>query len=226
MSQSFGPPLSISSPITQSGRVVINAVKDTYSIYKRRHSNTTGDATDEDQLFHVLPHELAFRDMDRRYESQTNSYDNRVAVITSVNGADQEAMRNMAFMGVAATRALHDENNPHNNEEDCVVQVGGLCTVINNSSSAIAAGDWVCYDFPNLDDTYIHAEGVPSKKRTAIVRSLNDILGRGAGTSAATDTYLSGYLMGERLARNRVFGRAMSTAQSGEQLDILLGTIC
>ena len=58
------------------------------------------------------------------------------------------------------------------------------------------------------------------------MRSLNDILGRGAGTTTDPDTYLSAYLMGERLARNRVFGRAMSTAQSGEQLDILLGTIC
>jgi plastocyanin len=225
MSAGFGPPLSINSPITQSGRVVVNAVKDAYSIYRRRHNaHPDGGDVSQDQFFHVLTHELAFRDLDRTYETRSTAYDNRLAVVTSWNGGKPQSAdsdHDVAFVGVAATRALHDEASQHANEEDCVVQVGGLCTVLNNDDAQIAAGDWVAWDWPG---GAVHTEGAPAAKRTFRVRSLNSLLSDFDGKDTA-DKELK-LMLGNVLLANRVIGRAMSTARPGDQLDILLGSYC
>ena len=150
----------ITSPITQSGRVVINARKDTYSIDKRMREITTHDEDNKigwgasdgiaDENFSVLPHEIAVYDCVRMYESRL-AREESIPVITSANGLTannwqiNDDAEGVAFMGVAMSRALHDSRNAARNEEDCTVQVGGLCTILNNGGEDIKAGEWVAY---------------------------------------------------------------------------------
>ena len=198
----------ITSPITQSGRVVINARKDTYSIDKRMREITTHDEDNTigwggsdgiaDENFSVLPHEIAVYDCVRMYESRL-AREESVAVITSANGLDvnnwqiNDEAEGVAFMGVAMSRALHDSRNAARNEEDCTVQVGGLCTILNNGGKDIKAGEWVAWDYPEPDMYLVPTEtatntvpngqmyrpatlGTPYSKCQFRVRSYNEMV--------------------------------------------------
>ena len=135
----------------------------------------------------------------RLYESRL-AREESVPVITSANGlkADDwqvnDEAESVAFMGVAMSRALHDSRNAARNEEDCTVQVGGLCTILNNGGDNIKAGEWVAWDYPEPDmflqasatagDNLVANEnayreptlGTPHTKCQFRVRSYNEML--------------------------------------------------
>jgi len=153
----------ITSPITQSGRVVVNAMKDGFSIMKRQRNAARTDDVMDDANYHVLVHELAFIDRDRKFENRMGQ-DSRVPIITSVNGMDSLAY--IQFVGVVGSRALHDSRNNTLNEEDCTVQIGGLCTVMNLSPLTIEVGDWLTW---TSSQPASRVQGVQKTKKTLTV---------------------------------------------------------
>ena len=188
----------VSTPITQSGRVVINARKDTFSITNRVVASNAGDPSDfsrdtADENFSVLTHEIAMYDTERHYEPHA-MHEESVPVVTSMNGLPHERGETLpkcytlyhgsvtgdrfTFMGIAGSRALHDSQDAARNEEDCTVQVGGLCTTINNGPEPIRVGEWVCWDYPVPDSiatkmsyASVKTLGVPFTKSQFRVRS-------------------------------------------------------
>jgi hypothetical protein len=175
----------ITTPITQSGRVVINARKDTFSIMHRTNHLNSGGTSEfgnsaVDENFSVLTHEVAMYDNMREFEAQVN-HEESVPIVTSLNGHEDYAgeqnvydlaMSNPAsdrftFMGIVGSRALHDSQNGARNEEDCTVQVGGLCTVINSSSDVIRVGEWVCWDYP-VPETVAQSNGYEAIKTLGV----------------------------------------------------------
>jgi hypothetical protein len=181
---------AVTAPVTQQGIVVFNAQKDSYSIDQR--VSATGDRRGEgglnanagqvaDDNFHVLQHELALchkleyrGDVNRDSRPVVTSYNGFIA-----SGADQ---KKFTFAGVAATRALHDQYNSVNNEEDCTVQIGGMCTVLNNGAGNIKFNDWVIWDYPALDEAGLPQQpvtpmyGCPGTKLQFRVQSLDTLL--------------------------------------------------
>ena len=167
-SASLLPGNQIVNPITQSGRVVLNARKDTHSIDRRvrlltEHPNDPsseiawGGANGvHDENFSVLTHEIAVYDCTRDYELRLGGAES-VPVVTSANGMTVENWdiasytKGVTFMGIAGSRALHDSRNASRNEEDCTVQIGGLCTIVNNGGAPISVGEWVAWDYPEPD---------------------------------------------------------------------------
>lgn len=254
MSASSGAGMyTVNSPITQSGRVVYNAQKDTFSIQRRRrtldrnHSMHYGSEHDTDECYSVLAHELAMFDNNRDFAVQRR--DNRIPIITSANGLyhagenhelSRKTESTISFLGVASSRAIHNESNAAANEDDCTVQCGGLCTVVNNGDRVIRAGDWVCWDFPTKDNNEFSAvQGTPANKQTfRIVSEKNLTLTYTSGVSglrfdADDEVAMNQLLLGsieynsmKDLVRSRVIGRAMSSGDRGAMIDILLGSLC
>lgn len=259
----------VQSPITQSGRVVLNAQKDEYSIQRRRRAQLEESSvgnTGIDPIMHthggcdddysIMSHEIACHDSDRRYEHRMARHES-VQVVTSANGFSQKHYSldpnenpdpTVSFMGIAGSRARHNERDAQSNETDCVVQIGGLCTIINNGPKQIRVNEWVCWDFPqsdyNKDGTpveveYFQQQGVPFSKRQFIVRGHTEFLGSVLGgdqssrlTSRNIDPLLTvmevkkSQELTMTLTAGRIFGKAMNTATVGGQLDILLGAHC
>lgn len=311
------PGNQIVNPITQSGRVVLNARKDTYSIDRRvRKISQASDIAEEqiawgahdgvlDENFSVLTHEIAVYDCKRDFELRLTGGES-VPIITSANGMEVDAWNfddqteSVSFMGIAGSRALHDSRNAARNEEDCTVQIGGLCTIVNNGGAPITVGEWVAWDFPepdyyktltnpmmqNDDRQYEPILGTPFSKRQFRVRGYNAFLqsllsgnlddstkrstaqfyadehnaeirecdkerisslvtsqkhlqehlteflrltDRSGGGTALTQVQsleTQGLLQATAMTRKlegRIFGRAMSTAQPGEPIDIFIG---
>lgn len=311
------PQGNVQNPITQSGRVVINAAKDEYSIQARRSLMRTQsdivpqtlqkigwNGNDDDNDFSVLTHEIAVHDNRRDFESRLARHES-VQVITSANGLTMEDFKignmdpmkvpRISFVGIAGTRARHNETSLAANETDCVVQIGGLCTIINNGPLPIRVGEWVCWDFPepryDLNGQPATAQrqrqqGVPDSKAQFRVRGYNAFMtslikgcdptsideqdmsyecmmsdtarlnttaehgsalhrlakfvefGNSEETSnvvqalytpmlqSTTGNILKAQNIAREVSAGRVFGKAMSTSQPGQQLDILLGAHC
>ena len=246
---------AVTNPVTQQGIVVVNARKDSYSIASRIDSDRGTRHTDED--FHVLTHELAFtHSVDYREELGEES----VGIVTSSNGIlDMPDIQDddrflkvfeerltgtpstlpVRFVGVAATRALHDSYNSVNNEEDCTVQIGGMCTVLNNGPRTISANDWVMWDTPTTKRDRVY--GAPDTKAQFTVDSfsyikdnhdelLDDWHDAPNGLNAKmliVSMAMSGMPFPQIFStENIVIGRAMNNSAPGAQLDILLGAHC
>jgi hypothetical protein len=192
-----GNPQTIESPITQSGRVIINGVKDMYDIGQRENA-----AQQHAECFSLLTHELAFHRTNRDHENALYR-DSRVPVITCFNGA-KETDR-YTFVGIIGSRALHDPKNRLLNEEDTTLQIGGLCTVMNNGDTTFKVGDYVSYkggigangSTPKQETNNKNVLGVPRMKQLAQITAL---------------TTTSQVLV----------GRAMSSSRPGQPLDMLL----
>jgi hypothetical protein len=102
-----------------------------------------------------------------------------VGIITSSNGMEKDKLIEARFVGIAATRALHDSYNSVSNEEDCTVQIGGMCTVLNNGRYPVTMNDWVMWDTvlfvgPGEDDFGgEQVYGAPKSKEQFTVLSAN-----------------------------------------------------
>jgi hypothetical protein len=220
---------AVTSPVTQQGIVVFNAQKDAYSISQRmqilQQSDTPEDLFgykfgQQDDLFHVLPHEIAMC-----HEVEFRSGENRDSrpIITSLNGiVRKDAGAKLTFAGIVATRALHDSYNAVGNEDDCVVQIGGMVTILNNGAKTIPFNAWVMWQFPLIHGTDDGVEqervyGAPDGKQQVMVHPYD----KSDRIGTETDHVLSG-----DYPRDRIFGRAMCSAEPGQQLDILLGAHC
>jgi|TARA_B110000211_G_scaffold212001_1_gene251315 hypothetical protein len=233
---------AVTNPVTQQGIVVLNARKDSYSIATR---NREGAHADEN--FHVLQHELAFT---HEVQFRADVGEESVGIITSSNGMDKSSidafLLEARFVGIAATRALHDSYNSVSNEEDCTVQIGGMCTVLNNGQQPVTMNDWVMWDtvlFVGPGEQDFGGEqvyGAPKTKEQFTVLSANwlssnyERLRHEAGEPAALHGLganaigmikeKQGYGGMAHVQSNVIFGRAMNNAQPGAQLDILLGS--
>ena len=201
MSQYYGgASRSIESPITQSGRVVLNGVKDLYTIAQRNFQGQ-GEERPSDDHFSLMTHELAFYDSQRTYENLQYK-DTRVPVFTCFCGMDSAVALDAEFIGVIGSRAIHSTTNQALNEEDTTIQVGGLCTIMNNGGDTICPGDDITARVPyygaNLLSPANHVLGTPKGKAVALVYKKR------------------------RGDYHPVIGRAMSHSKPNSPLDMLL----
>ena len=222
---------SLSNPITKSGRVVFNAKKDTRHIRVQQFGSKKGSFSDKkasDELYNILNHEIAVHVSGGAHnQHRMNSYGGAISVLTSCNGwpyklkdssepgklftPDADDKYEVTFAGIAATRALHDTKDMSRNEEDCVVQSGGLCTLFNGGDDSIDVNQWVYWDFPDPEKTsrtFAQPEGVPKDKKQFVPRPFTKAM--------KSDSKYFDY-------RNRIFGRALSRAKPGQSFDVLLG---
>ena len=202
---------TVRSPITQSGRVVFNAQKDPYAIWEREQPGNAAEfPKDCDECYSVLTHELAFHYTERKFQNEPGSGD-RLPVITSFNHVPAEERKAYTFIGVVSSGARHDSTSQAANEEDCTVQIGGLCTVVNNSEGKIEAGTPVYVNTWDLKQgQQVRVLGTPARK---LVATITD---KPYQTANATTEYRA----------NQYLGRAMCNAVKGAAVDILLGSQC
>ena len=151
---------------------------------------------DGDEVYNVLNHEIAITVA----ASATSAFsyaplDGSISVITSVNNVTHSMIGQqhkqiadaiginylpgasddwkVSYAGIAATRALHDSKNSARDEEMCVVQCGGLCTIFNGGDYIIRANDWVMWDMPKSPTAggkrqWAQPEGTPASKLTFV----------------------------------------------------------
>ena len=203
---------TIRSPITQSGRVVFNGQKDPYTIWQRTNDSSCKDKhpADCDECYSVLTHELAYHHTVRHYETNASAGD-RLPIITSFNHVSAEKARSeFAFIGVVSSGARHSGVSQAANEEDCTVQIGGLCTVINNSEDKINAGQPVYATTYELDVDKVKVLGTPHAKVVARL----------------SNKPFQNTKDGQVYQPNQYVGRAMSSAVKGAAIDLLLGSQC
>lgn len=212
---------TIESPVTQSGRVIINAQKDQFSIHTRQNACKLPD-----EHFHVLTHEIAFHDTERTFENSAYTNDSRVPVVTNLATAEPGQPDRFRLLGVVGSRALHNSTNAMLNEEDCTVQIGGICTVLNNSLNPIKVGDIIGVEIPiektKIGDDYVRHLGTAHQKMVARVMAFTD----GASAANLFKTVPGDVDWNEAdLNTNflpQILGRSMSSAKSGDPFDLLL----
>lgn len=119
-----------------------------------------------DENYNVLNHEIALHiSVGKPNYHVVAPHDGSVTAITSINGwsnpegfegksavpaivretlglvwlpaPHSEEAGGVTFAGIAATRAQHDSSDMAANEEDCVLQTGGMCTIYNNSTLTV-----------------------------------------------------------------------------------------
>lgn len=119
-----------------------------------------------DENYSILNHEIALHlETGAHVYHVVAPHDGSVTAITSINGwsnpegfegksavpaivretlglvwlpaPHSEEAGGVTFAGIAATRAQHDSSDMAANEEDCVLQTGGMCTIYNNSTLTV-----------------------------------------------------------------------------------------
>jgi len=229
----------ITSPITHAGRVVYNGIRNFLETRRRMHMRGLmrvyeDEAVDKNpENFSIQPYELCFRWNESLNKIHTPN-DTDMAVFSSANGiglsahtyghlvhksnTDREAqmIKNLHFAGVACNRALYDPSN-HANEEGLAVQVGGLQTIYNTGEGQIFAGDLVMWDKPVANKKTSMSHG--HRPRIPGIRHEKLLFGVKRWDFATPANF-------DFEASQRIIGKAMSTAKSGQPFDILLGRYC
>jgi hypothetical protein len=141
----------------------------------------------------------------------------------------------VSFAGVASTRALHDSRDMARNEDDCVLQTGGMCTMFNGGIDTIEVNQYIMWDFPDTPKIREKPkpEGVPSTKGqfipvvyAKVVRGLERAFldSKTNVNSLFAAIEFQHYL---QHINGRVIGRSLTRAPPGTAFDILLGSfIC
>lgn len=142
----------------------------------------------------------------------------------------------VTFAGIAATRAKHDSRDAAANEDDCVVQTGGMCTMYNNGPHVIEVNNFVMWDFPGADERVEKRlpkpEGVPRTKGQFVPHpvqklftALDEAFDKSTQTSDWRDTVtkLRQFDKYRHNINSRVIGRSLTRAAPGQAFDLLLG---
>ena len=221
-----------------------------------------------DENYNVLNHEIALHcRVGKPTYHLVAPHDGSVATVTSCNGwvddmgfeestlmpADMckalgmvwlpkphgKAADGITFAGIAATRAKHDSSDMAANEDDCVLQSGGMCTLYNNSTASIEVNNWVLWDFPGLNQKQerkiAKPQGVPATKGQFVPIPLRNVLdkldmyhqhlragsmGRDALWYARTQKAMDAV---RTHIMSRVIGRSLTRSPPGHAFDVLLG---
>jgi hypothetical protein len=145
-------------------------------------------------------------------------------------------MSAITFAGIAATRAKHDSKDMAANEDDCVVQTGGMCTMYNNGPHVIEVNNFVMWDFPGGDEQVekrlAKPEGVPRTKAQfvpvpvpVVFKELDDCYEE-TREPASWKEMVTIHRQFEKYRHNinsRVIGRSLTRAAPGQAFDLLLG---
>jgi hypothetical protein len=99
-------------------------------------------------------------------------------------------------LGVASTHCNYDRNL--NADRGFVCQIGGVCTVVNESGSAINAGDLVEVAVPRPQEKGQGERGIPHDKPRFVFKKFGGV------------------------ERKHLIGTAMSSAQNGFKFDLKL----
>jgi len=157
------------------------------------------DQRDSGELYNVCEHELLFR---RKKHNQAH----RIECFSALNGLTAADLENLEFVGIAVGSCAPDSPMA---PQGFTAARAGLHTIMNNGPETIDAGCKVYWWLPKtvsndvLDPAnYPRLQGVPNSKRCAIVSREKK-----EGDEAGQCAYL---------------GMALSKAQKGQPLDILL----
>jgi hypothetical protein len=241
----------LSNPVTEVGRVVYNAKRDSVDLRKRRRDrgynlypqdHPANKHTNAAEAFSVHKHDLCLM-YERPSKRRTGlSNDTDVHVFSSANNMKtdcthdkiQQVRKQLTFGGIASNPARFDETNTHN-EQGFASQFGGLTTIVNTGPETIKAGDFVMWDIPSADalpDTYGKWKHAPKGKALFLTLpytyGVEKIEVEQEIQQCAGDVEKICNVFRTRSKENtrRVFGRAMSTAKPNASFDILLGNYC
>ena len=134
-------------------------------------------------------------------------------VISSCACLGEEDMKNFYFAGVCrskSVRAIDDGVGPLS-DEFFTLAIGGMVTMLNNSGSAVFPGDFLEWTFYNSNMTKKKGGGTTSARD---VRSLSATRGTGAPRRIAIKIATA--------SSERIIGRCLSFAKSGETFDLML----
>ena len=167
------------------------------------------------------------RDGYARCFSSLNGYDSKPASGTAANLADlrKAVFDECVFMGVATTDFKSDD--PAYIDQGFVAQTGGVVTVRNFGPDTLHPGDKVRIDIRDKPLTKVR-KGIPPLKERLVLRKAtptNTLESIGLdNTLTARDDILKDALNALHSASERVIGKAMSYAKTGDTVDILLLT--
>lgn len=203
----------------------------------------------------IYPHELCYRRTDEHSRARAWN-DTEFHVMSALNGfsimqnvagvktitdtndknygkiAKAVARKQIQFAGVAANPAIfRDDGHGTAHEMNCVVQVGGVCTIQNTGSQKIHVGDLVIWDLPD-DENSGQNMHTCKEKQFLITKPFMQFVAN--ETTEVVDDWAEAMRKSKKAAfdlaseyfleeRSRVIGRAMSSAASGDVFDILLG---
>lgn len=235
----------------QSGRVVVNAEFSGSDMTKRKTIDLAANsnfkrlyegAILDDSYLSILPGEplLMYKaNAPSALNKKRKFRDTTLQVFSSLNGllrknnetaADVE--KTLQFAGFADIAASYDSQ--HVRDEDAVVQLGGVRSIINTGNQNIHLGDWLYWKLPDKFDyknKKIVAEIHPLKfdhlySNAAIVKKLREMkldFDPAEKKSEYIQKLLKEYNSMFVEMTHKIVGKALSSAAPGGQLDVVLG---
>lgn len=214
-------------PVSRIGEVVINSFVDSYEFTALNDvlqvKDVVPDAPNKDDTFEYKPHfhewATALPGMicvSRKARNAT--FRNYVAaetatpVITCCAVLGNDDQKNFYFAGVCRSKSVRpiDDGVGPSVDEFFTLAIGGMCTLLNNSGTAIFPGDMLEWCFFN------EKLGGIGKKKITVADYANDVATRGTGKPRRITVKIA------TAASERVIGRALSFSKPGETFDLLL----
>lgn len=236
----------------QSGRVVVNAEFSGSEMSKRKTVDLAASsgykrlyegAILDDSYLSILPGEplLMYKsNSPGALNKKRKLRDTTLQVFSSLNGMLRKSEQKPAqveetlqFAGFADIAASFDSQ--HVRDEDAVVQLGGIRSIINTGDEMIHLGQWVYWKLPEKFDyknKKIVAEVHPVKfddlySNKVIIEELKKMKKTPEFADKTEDQKIQKLLMDYHKKfvnmTNKIVGKALSSAQPGGQFDIVLG---
>ena len=135
-------------------------------------------------------------------------------VITSCACLGKEDEKNFYFAGVCRSKSVRpiDDGVGPQTDEFFTLAIGGMVTLLNNSGTAVFPGDFLEWAFYNQNSKKRNGGGISGPKDLASGLAA----GRGTGAPRRIAVKIA------TSSSERIIGRCLSFAKSGETFDLLL----
>jgi len=221
-------------PVSRIGEVVINSFVDSFehsalaphiTANKVDSSAPAKDAQGRDIIYEYKPHfhewVTALPGMicvSRKARNATfrgyTAAETATPVITSCACLGEDDMKNFYFAGVCRSKSVRpiDDGVGPSVDEFFTLAIGGMVTLLNNSGGAVFPGDFLEWTFYN--------ENSSSKGRQ--INDATQVPGKGSGVVRGNNYPRRIAVKIASASSERVIGRCLSFAKSGETFDLML----
>ena len=218
-------------PVSRIGEVVINSFVDSYEFTALNENiaikDVSGVSTDPDTVFEHKPHfhewATALPGMicvSRKARNATfrgyTAAETATPVISCCACLKEEDMKNFYFAGVCRSKSVRpiDDGVGPQVDEFFTLAIGGMVTLLNNSGTAVFPGDYLEWTFYNSNN---------NKKANAAnaINNATDLAIKG-GPSRGNSNPRRIAVKIATSSSERIIGRCLSFAKSGETFDLLL----
>ena len=221
-------------PVSRIGEVVINSFVDAYehsaldpmiTVEKVDSNSAVLSQADKDVIFEYKPHfhewVTALPGMiciSRKARNATfrgyTAAETATPVITSCACLGKEDEKNFYFAGVCRSKSVRpiDDGVGPQTDEFFTLAIGGMVTLLNNSGTAVFPGDFLEWAFYNQNNNKKRNAGITGPGQLASGKAA----GRGTGAPRRIAVKIA------TSSSERIIGRCLSFAKSGETFDLLL----